>query len=374
MKSKKFYLLSIFVVFLLGCSNDDNSPEEIESEASVPAFELIGEDESSIYRYQYDPVSESGRITNLSQEDNVNRFYITLRQVREVLSFFSLANGSFSLLQKNLLDNSTNAVDDFISISGERSIIYGATSETQILMAYYSPPNTGQLGVRTLDIATGDFVDTPLATNVFDTSVPLYFGQRLFVSYLDDTDRYQMLVFNTENLTIIRTFEFGDRFPSFFINEEGNLVLLSGLSGMFNREIYDIDRMELIEESSFQLDQFFSTGPIEAYLSGEKLYYQFNLVQPSPIATTPAIYDFLTDENTVVDLVSILEEVKAEVGPELVLTDFDYDVENGIFLLGYALGGAEITFEGGAIVISEEGELIGIEQLPFVPTYFIKPY
>ena len=374
MKIKNFYLPAIIMAFLLGCSSDDNSPAEAETEDSIPAFELIGEDESNIYRYQYDPVSETGSTSNLTQEDNVDRNYITLRQVNEVLSFFSLSAGSFSLVQKNLLNNSSSAVDDFISISGERSIIYGATTETQILMANYSPPNSGQLGIRTLDIASDTFVDTPLANNVFDTSVPLYFGQRLFVSYLDNTDRYQMLVFNTSDLSIIRTFEFGDRFPSFFINEEGNLVLLRGLSGMFNREIYDIEDMELLEETSFGLEQFFSTGPIEAYLSGEKLYYQFNLVQPSPIATTPAIYDFLSDENTVIDLVSLLDEVKAQVGPELVLTDFDYDLENGVFLVGYALGGAQITFEGGVIAISESGSLIGVIELPIVPTYFIKPY
>ncbi len=374
MKIEKFYLLAIIMAFLWGCSSDDNSIAEAETEDSIPAFELIGEDESSIYRYQYDPFSETGSTANLSQEDNVARNYITLRQVNEVLSFFSLSAGSFSLVQKNLLNNSATAVDDFISISPERSIIYGATSETQILMAYYSPPNSGQLGVRTLDIASGTFVDTPLATNVFDTSVPLYFGQRLFVSYLNNTNQYEMLVFNTADLTIVRTFEFGDRFPSFFINKAGNLVLFRGLSGMFSREIYDIEIMELIEERTFQLDQFFSTGPIEAYLSAEKLYYQSSLVQPAPIASTPAIYDFLTNENTVIDLISILDDVRAEVGQELVLTDFDYDVENGVFLVGFAKSGQGIDFEGGVMAISENGTLIGVVELPFVPTYFIKPY
>ena len=45
MKIKKFYVQAIIMAFLLGCSSDDNSPAEAETEDTIPAFELIGEDE-----------------------------------------------------------------------------------------------------------------------------------------------------------------------------------------------------------------------------------------------------------------------------------------------------------------------------------------
>ena len=41
--------------------------------------------------------------------------------------------------------------------------------------------------------------------------------------------------------------------------------------------------------------------------------------------------------------------------------------------MGYAESTLEESWDGGVMVIAENGELIDIIELPFVPTYFVKP-
>jgi hypothetical protein len=364
---------AVWVSLLLwGCSNDDAESQVFEMELSVPGFQLIGEDEASILLYSFDGTSETGAAVNLTQEDGVDRFYITLRQVADALSFYSIFNGSFSLLQKNISTDETNAVDDFISIDGEHSVIWGSNSETQILIGYYSPPGSGEYGVRALDIVTRAFIDTPLASNVFDTLDPLYFNQRLFAAYLDNNDRYHLVVFNTEEASIVRSFDFGDQIPAFLIDDFGNFVLLIGRDGIFSKEIYSIQNMDLLMSDTFQLSEFFEPGPLEAYLMQNKLYYQSALVQPAPVPSTPAILDFDTGLRHTVDILSIREIVMQEIGGDIIPTAFGYRTENSVFLMGYAKATNNISFEGGVLAISESGGLIQALELPFVPTYFIK--
>ncbi|MGI9546077.1 MAG: hypothetical protein ACR2MM_02480 [Flavobacteriaceae bacterium] len=366
-----FWTICVALVFW-NCSNDDGEEMQPASLLEIPDFQLIAEDAESIYWYSYNAELESANTINLTQEDNLNRFYISLRQVADKLSFFSLFDGNFSLFQKNTSNNGTVSVQDFISITAERSIIWGTTTESQIIMAYYSPPSSGELGVRTLDIESGSFVDTPLASNVFDTSEPLYHNQRLFAAYLDNNNRYKMVVFDTENLLIIRAFDFQDQFPSLLINEEGNLEILLGREGIFGRQVFDIVTMDLIDSENFSLGQFLETGPLEAFLVNNKLYYQYSLVQPSPLPSTPAVFDFTTGDSHIVDIVSIRDIFLEETGQVFVPTAFGFSVEERVFLMAYAVSTSDDSFDGGVLVISENGDLIDILELPFIPTYFIK--
>ncbi|MGB5238153.1 MAG: hypothetical protein WBN59_11025 [Flavobacteriaceae bacterium] len=309
---------------------------------------------------------------NLTAEDNLDRFYITLRQVDDVLSFFSLFQGNFSLFQKNIQNNSSSTTENFISITGERSVIWGANTETQILVGYYSPPGSGEFGVRVLDIGTGDFVDTPLASNVFDTLEPLYFNQRLFASYLDNNDRYHLVVFSTADFLIIRSFDFGDQIPAFLIDETGNLVLLRGRQGVFSKEVYSLENMDLLMSDPFQLNEFLEPGPLNAYLTGNKLYYQSALVQPAPLSYTPAVYNFDNTENRVIDILTIRETVIEQIGQNFIPTSFGFDEKGRNFLMGFAKTIPNGTFNGGIIIIAEDGTLIETLELPVAPTYFIK--
>ncbi len=372
MKTAYWILLLAGCSLFWNCSDDNIGERDLEIAIEIPDFQLLGEDENSVYRYSYDSESDEGTATNITQEDNIDRFYISLRQVSDVLAFFSLADGNFSLTLKDLNASGTVSIENFISISSERSIIWGATTESQIIMANYSPPNSGALFIRTQEIEDGSFVDTPLATNVFTTSQPLYFQQRLFVTYLDNNDQYNLLVVDTETLDIIRTFEFGDQSPGILIDSNGELVLLLSDGNLFTREIYAVNTMELIEMSSFSLNQFLGTGPLDAYLVDERLYYLFSLVQPSPVASAPAFFDFSSGENGITDILEIREMVRDQIGSETTPTAFGFDVQSRTFFMGYAKNNSSSGFDGGVMVISENGELIEVIELPFVPTYFIR--
>ena len=369
----KFVFWSIcFALVFWNCSNDDDAEMQAESLLEIPDFQLIAEDTESIFWYSYDAELESANTINLTEEDNLNRFYISLRQVVDKLSFFSLFDGSFSLLQKNISNNSIVSVENFISISAERSIIWGTTTESQILMAYYSPPSSGELGVRTQDIESGSFDDTQLASDVFETSEPLYYNQRLFAAYLDNNNRYNMVVFDTENLAIIRTFDFEDQFPSLLIDDDGNLVILTGKQGSFTRQVYDVVNMDLLDTENFSLGQFLETGPLDAFLVNNKLYYKNGLIQPSPLPFAPAVFDFSTGESQVVDIISIRDTVREQIDRDIIPTAFGFNTVNRIFLMAYAEASTDDSFLGGVLVIAENGDLIDILELPFVPTYFIK--
>ena len=86
----KILLFTLLAAFLFwNCSNDDLDGEEMEISNGIPDFQVIAEDENSIFWYTYDAMSEDGNTVNLTLEDNVDRNYITLRQVGAVISFFS---------------------------------------------------------------------------------------------------------------------------------------------------------------------------------------------------------------------------------------------------------------------------------------------
>ncbi len=364
---------SVFLILLLGsCSNDDPVALEPENVQVVPDFQCIGEDFESIYLYNYDAGLESGSAVNLTQEDDLNRFYIGLRQVADVLSFFSFFQGDFSLFQKNIQNNSVSTVDNFISESAERSVIWGANSESQILIGYYSPRGSGEFGVRVLDVVNGTFSDTPLASNVFDTQEPLYFNQRLFASYLDNNDRYHLIVFNTVDHSVITTFDFEEETPSFLIDDLGNFVLFRGNQSVFSKEVYSIANMDLLMSDSFTINEFFEPGSFNAYLVENNLYYQSALVQPAPIITTPAIYDFENSQNQILDILTIRENVIQQIGRDITPTAYGFNREDRIFFIGFAVVSSDTSFDGGIMVISDDGSLIEVIELPFVPTYFIK--
>ncbi|MEN8790159.1 MAG: hypothetical protein ABF293_13730 [Flavobacteriaceae bacterium] len=364
---------SVFLGLLIwGCSNDDSAEQEQENEQSIPDFQCIGEDFENIFLYNYDSDMESGSAANLTQENDLDRFYIGLKQVSEVLSFFSFFEGDFSLLQKNVQNNSVSTFENFISESSERSVIWGANTESEILIGYYSPRGSGEFGVRVLDAVTEAFVDTPLASNVFDTQEPLYFNQRLFASYLDNNDRYHLVVFNTVDFSIVTSFDFLDETPSFLIDDMGNFVLFLGNQGVFKKEVYSIANMDLLESDSFIINEFFQPGPMNAYLVEDKLYYQSALVQPAPVLFTPAIYDFANNQNQILDILSLRETVILQIGRDINPTAFGFNSEKRLFFRGFAEVTGDSSFDGGIMVISEDGSLIEILELPFVPTYFIK--
>jgi len=367
-----FYLL-IISTLLLSCTNDDNRPEMV-SENQMPNYTVIGQNFQSVFQYNYDGTLDEGELFNLTEESNINREYLTLRQVSQVLTFFSFAAGSFSAVQRNYITGESTFLNEFYTVSNERSVTWGTSSENKLFLGFFSPEGSTNYGIRTIDLTTDQEIDLIIEFNVNDVFEPLYYDGRLLITYLDQQANYKLAVLDTESNNIIKTFDFGKLVPSILINKEGELIIISGNSASdYELMLYDLRAMEVIQEDLFSINRYFFAGPIqsEASIVNEKLYYLNLYAQPSNIPFGPATYDFITKENRIIDMLSIVQQVQDEVGLDIELTVFNYNEKSNTFLMGYAKFVDAETLEGGVLVISEEGRLLNNTNLKFAPTRFI---
>jgi len=367
------YLCIIGILFL-GCTNDDNLPD-MDSEVQLPNYSVIGENFQSVFQFNYDGTLDEGELFNLTTESNINREYLTLRQVSDLLTFFSFAAGSFSAVQRNYVTGQSTFLNEFYKISNERSVTWGANSENKLFLGYFSPEGSTNYGIRTINPATDEEIDLIVEYNVNDVFEPLYYGNRLLITFLDQQSNYKLSVIDTDSNDIIRTFDFGKLVPSILINKDGDMIIIRGNSASdYELTLYDLQSLEVMQEDQFSINRYFFAGPIqsEASIVNEKLYYLNLYAQPAIIPFGPAIYDFITKENRIIDMPSIVQQVQEEIGLDIELTAFDYNDKTNTFLMGYAKLVDTETLEGGIIIISEEGSLLRNTNLEFAPTRFIK--
>ncbi|WP_297760817.1 hypothetical protein [uncultured Muriicola sp.] len=351
---KYHQLLAVFLclAFFISCSKD-NGPGTVQ--------------------YSYNSTQEIGSQINLTQTLGLDPFYITLRQVDEVVSFYSFSAGSFSILQQNTLNGQSTAYPDFYTVTEERSITWGTNSEDLLFLGNYSPKGSRDFGIRTLDPDDGSFSDLPIEFNIQQAYDPLYYRQRILMTYKDEAGAYKIAVFNTETRSIISTLDYGEGVPNVLIDDEGNIGVVIGTgSSNFVYQVYDIETLILQSESSFNLDKFLPPGPLQGAVNGNTLFYSNSLAQPSPVTFGPAYFNFENDTDFVIDILSIVQQVESETESTIVLTAMRYIEEAEVFLMGYANDNFTTEIIGGVLVISKTGTLLERIEVPFAPTYFIK--
>jgi hypothetical protein len=363
----------LVLVFLFwGCSNDDASTD-IEEDSSVPDFIAIGEDLENVYLYSYLASEDREQVVNLTTEKSVDRFFITLRQNSEVLTFYSFEGGSFSARQFNMQNGETRLLENIYNASVERSIIWGTNSPEKLFFGYYSPQGTSNYGMRSVDIASDAIIDISLEANVQTVYEPLYANGKLFMTFRASSGDYRTAVIRAETLEILEVWEFGSATPSIFIDEAGNVALITNTGGVdFTQSIYDFDTLEKLGETQFSINHTFPPGPVEAELIGDKLYYLNFYAQPSVAQFGPAIYDFRNKENNIIDMIGIVEALEQEEDAVVTITAYRYLPAGRAFMFGYTRNFSNGNFLGGVMVISREGELIRKFQTPFIPVYFIE--
>jgi len=358
--------------FFIFCSKDDG-PGTVVEMASTPNFKMIGEDEENIFQYSYNATQEIGSQINLTQTLGLDPFYLTLRQVDDVVSFYSFSSGSFSILQQNTQNGQSTAYPDFYTVTEERSITWGTNSEDLLFLGYYSPKGSRNFGIRTLDPNDGSFTDLPIEFNIEQAYDPLYFRERIFMTYKDVAGAYKIAIFNTETRSIIGTLDYGDGIPNVFIDDEGNLGVVIGTgNSVFVYQVYDIETLLLQRELLFILDKFLPPGPLQGTVYGNTLFYTNSLAQPSPVTFGPAYFNFENNTDFVIDILSIVQEVELETQFTISLTAMRYIEEAEVFLMGYANANFSAEIVGGVLVISKTGTLLERIEVPFAPTYFIK--
>ena len=215
-----------------------------------------------------------------------------------------------------------------------------------------------------MDLAIEDAI-----TQVFP---PLLHENRLIITFLDQNSDYRITVVDTETKTILKTLNFEDAVPSIFVNERGEVVMLVGRdSNRFDVLISDPRTFEIIETKDFSLKSFFSPGPLQAYMVDDKFFYSNTLAQPSTVPFGVAIYDFIKQENAIVDMVGVVGEAREKLQINIDLTVYGFSPEADTFFVGFRDASKIGVFEGGIMVISNTGKLIDVLELPFVPSYFI---
>lgn len=371
MQIRKAFLL-ILVVFLWNCSNDDDLPRE-DIVSDVPDFILLGEDLNYLHLYSYDASEEDATSVNLTVEDNLGVDIITVNQVEEVVTFYSFASDSFSALQKNILTGEGRQLPAFYTLEDNRSVIWGTNSESHLFLGYYSPRESGDYGMRSIDINTNLTSDILLEGNVTNVYDPVYYNGKLLLTYKVTGESYKILVLDAATSNVLHKWEFEQEIPSIYIEEAGDIAIITSSDGnLYTHSIYDFDTYTPREEENFIINRFFAPGPLQADLVGNKMYYLFFYAQPAAVTFSPAVYDFSTDQNKIVDMAGIVRQLENESGITIGLTVFDYVPQNRSFLVGYTRDFNNGRFQGGIMVISEDGELLRNIETPFVPIYFIK--
>lgn len=371
MKIRKVFYWVLCVPLLLGCSRDD-ADEPAEQRSITPDFKVVGEDIDNIYQYNYTAALDDGELVNLTLENNVALEYLELSQVDDLLTFYSFSAGSFSAIQRNAVTGVNNTLNNFYTVNEERSILWGANSESKIFLGYFSPQGSTNFGVRSIDLATDVITDINIAFNVNIVFQSIYDNDKLILTYRDNLNSNKVAIMNTQTNALQRTLDFGSATTSIFIDGNGDIiVVLSEGDENQQYQIFDFETLDLKEQQPFFLDRLFAPGPLNASISQEKLFYVYSYSQPSPVLAAPAIYDFVKQENLIIDMIGIARQVEEDLEANIVLSAIDYKTEADVFLVGYGKQDTNIL-EGGVLVISSDGQLVDNISLPFAPTYIVE--
>ena len=358
----RILLYTFLGMSLVACSSDDSfidEPEEIQK----ASFKVIGEDASSVFLFSYDGDLETNTTENLTNDIGVEPDYLTVRQLDGLLSFYSFSQGAFSLTQKDLISGATANFEDFYANGPGRSVVWGINDLDNVVFGYFTPSESRDLAIQNVQLPGLFSEDLTIDFNIESLFQPIQFNQKLFLSYRDALGNYKLTFYDTDSKTVGPIVNFSNTPISLLIDELGDLaVIKNGTNPTIEK--YDFSTLSFVNSVELNFNSGFVPGPVNgAVLSGDKLFYAKPFVQPARFAAGPAVFDLITQEDKVIDLNSIMDEVQAEVGGNVLISSQRFSKKENAFLIAYAVGGDEI--KGGVVEISTEGELIANITFPF---------
>ena len=368
MKLKKI-LLPLMAVFVIGCASDDAGIPVIE-EIDPVDFIVIGENANSVVQLTYDASSDSEQSFNLSEEINVGLDYLTLRQSGDLISFYSFADGAFSLAQKNLRTNQTNTYDDFFANSPGRSVAWGINNDTNVFFGFFGPNNARNLGIQDVQLEGTDSNDVTIDFDIDFVFQPLLYDDKVYFAYRDNQNNYKFTFYNTLTRMSGPILNFGPIPISFLVSDVGDIVIIENGTSP-NLGNYDPETLTLLDETPLNFGTALSQGPIPgAVLDGNRLYYARPTIQPARLFAEPAIFDLTTQEDFQIDLTGIITELEQEIETDITITTLVFSASKNVFLVGYRL--LETGVSGGVLQISPDGKLIKNVAVRFFPTFFVQ--
>lgn len=352
------------------CSNDDSSiapPPDPE----IADFLVIGRDLENVYQYSFNGDSETGQLTNLTQEIGVFPNYLTLRQEDEVLSFYSFADGAISLTLIDVSTRESMVYPDVFVDNPDQSIAWGINTRSKVFFGFFGPFGTRNLAIQDAELSGTSVQDIQIDVDVASTFQPLLFNNKLYVTYRDNQGDHKLTFYDIERNTIGPIVNFNSVPVSILFDNSGDLaVIKNGATPVL--ELYDPNTLALQEEQLMDLNTGFSSGPLDgAVLKDNLLFYEVSYVQPARFGSGPAIFDLTTQENRIIDFFAIADEVEMQIGASITITTQVFDESQNTFLIGYNVVENDQP-RGGILQISVEGDLIANVPLAFFPSYIFR--
>ncbi|WP_350289399.1 hypothetical protein [uncultured Croceitalea sp.] len=365
----KVLLLAALATCVIGCSNDDNFTEEPQ-QLQKASFKVVGEDASSVYLFSFDGNLETSTTDNLTQEIGVQPNYLTLRQLDNLLSFYSFSEGVFSLVQIDIETNTIASFDDFYANGPGRSVVWGTNNLNTVFFGYFTPGNARNLAIQNVELPSLDSQDFTIDFNIDTLFQPIQFNGKIFLTYRDSLGNYKVTFYDTISKTQGPIVNFNTVPVSILIDNAGDLaVVKNGVDATLEK--YDSNSLVFLSSEELNFNSGFVPGPIDgAVLSEDRLYYSKPFVQPARFSAGPAIFDLVTQENIVVDLASIADKLEEELEASIILVGQRFSKSQKVFLVSYAVVSQEI--KGGVAQISTDGNLISNTTFPFQPNVILE--
>lgn len=354
---------------MISCSTDNNINEEQEQLQNA-SFKIIGEDANSVYLFSYNGDSDISTTDNLTQEIGVLPDYLTLRQLDNLISFYSFSEGVFSLTQKDIATNAISSFDDFYANGPGRSVVWGINNLNTVFFGYFTPGDARNLAIQNVELPSLDSQDLIIDFNIDTLFQPIQYDGKIYMAYRDGLGNYKVTFYNTISKTQGPIVNFSAVPVSILIDNSGDLaVVKNGADATLEK--YDSDSLTFLSSEELDFNSGFIPGPINgAVLSEDKLYYAKPFVQPARFSAGPAIFDFITQENAIIDLPGIADKIEEELGASIIIIGQRYSESQGVFLISYAVVSEEV--KGGVIEISTKGNLIANITFPFQPSYILE--
>jgi hypothetical protein len=364
----RILLYAFLGMSIIGCSSDDNLVEEPE-EIQRANFKVIGENENSVFLFSYNGGIETSSTENLTDAIGVAPGYLTLRQVDNLLSFYSFSQGAFSLAQRDIVSGASANFDDFYTNGPERSIVWGTNDVNSVFFGYFTTSDNRDFAIQNVDLTNFESEDFIIDFNIETIFQPIQYDQKLFLSYRDALGNYKLTFFDTESKTVGPIVNFNNIPISILIDDIGDVVVIKNGANP-TLEKYSSNALAFVSSSEFNFNSVFNPGPIDGVVfSDDKLFYARPFIQPARFAAGPAVFDLISQEDLTINLENIVNQANAEEG-NITISAQRFSKQENVFLVAYSVFGEEI--KGGVIEISAEGEFITNITFPFRPTFILE--